>query len=96
MVSKKDLRKYAELLMFSMKEEEYDVLKQEFEIILEQLNKIEKIDGLNNYEPMVFPFDNNDLKLREDEIGMMLKNEEVLKNASEGLYEQIKIAKVVE
>ena len=43
MIEKEKLKKYAKLLMFDMKEEEYETLQEEFEIILKQMDLIEQI-----------------------------------------------------
>ena len=66
MIEKKDLKKYANALMFEMSDEQYDTLQQEFEIILKQMDLITKIDNIKNIEPMTFPFENFDATWRDD------------------------------
>ncbi len=96
MISKNDLRDYARKLMFEMQEEEYDTLEQEFEIILKQMDLIGQIEGIQNYEPMTFPFVDYHATLREDIAHDSLPVEDVLKNAKQVAHNQVKVPKVVE
>lgn len=96
MIEKEKLKKYAKLLMFDMKEEEYDTLQDEFEIILKQMDLIAKIPNIQDVKPMTFPFINTDAKLREDEVKDYLTTGEVLANTKHQVDDQVKIPKVVE
>lgn len=96
MIEKEKLKKYAKLLMFDMKEEEYDTLQDEFEIILKQMDLIAKIPNIQEVKPMTFPFINTDAKLREDEVKDYLTTGEVLANTKHQVDDQVKIPKVVE
>lgn len=96
MIEKEKLRKYAKLLMFDMKEEEYETLQEEFEIILKQMDLIEQIPNIKDVKPMTFPFINTDASLREDEVKDYLTTGEVLANAKHQVDDQVKIPKVVE
>lgn len=96
MIEKEKLEKYAHLLMFDMAEEEYKTLQEEFEVILKQMELIEKIDGIEKIEPMTFPFKNTDTILREDEVGDYLTVGEVLENAKYQVSDQVKVPRVVE
>ena len=53
------------------------------------------IKGLEDVDPMVFPYLEPGLGLREDEPGETLKTEEVLQNASETMMNMVKVKKVV-
>ena len=54
----KDVLKDASLrLMFTMEDEEYDLLLEEFHIIQTQLGLMSKIEGVDDVTPMIFPFD---------------------------------------
>lgn len=96
MIEKEKLRKYAKLLMFDMKEEEYETLQEEFEIILKQMDLIEQIPNIKDVKPMAFPFINTDASLREDEVKDYLTTGEVLANVKHQVDDQVKIPKVVE
>lgn len=96
MIEKQKLKKYAKLLMFDMKEEEYDTLQEEFDIILKQMDLIAKIPHIQEVKPMTFPFINTDAKLREDEVKDYLTTGEVLANTKHQVDDQVKIPKVVE
>lgn len=96
MIEKEKLRKYAKLLMFDMKEEEYETLQEEFEIILKQMDLIEQIPNIKDVKPMTFPFINTDASLREDEVKDYLTTGEVLANTKHQVDDQVKIPKVVE
>ena len=96
MIEKEKLKKYARLLMFEMNDEEYTTLQEEFEVILKQMDLIGKIDGIENVEPMTYPFPLEDVCLREDEVVDELEIDEILQNSGSNLYNQVKLPKVVE
>lgn len=96
MVTKENLKDYARKLMFDMKEEEYDTLQQEFEVILKQMDLIGNIENIKEVKPMTFPFITYEAKLREDQVGNSLTTDEVLANAKQKANGQVKVPKVVE
>ena len=96
MITKELLEQYAEKLMFKMNDEEYKTLEEEFKTILKQMDLIGEINDIKNIKPMTFPFRNEDVSLREDEIDNTLDTKELLINAKEYERNQIKIPKVVE
>lgn len=96
MIEKEKLQMYAEKLFFRMNDEEYATLQQEFDVILKQMDIIDKIEGINNVEPMTFPFEKEGTVFREDIANDNLKPEEVVKNAKDVYFEQVKVPKVVE
>lgn len=96
MITKDMLKSYAKKLMFTMSDSEYDTLEKEFDVILKQMDKIDKIEGIENVEPMTFPFITNQAKLRKDEVKDCLTIKEVLSNASVVEDDQVKVPKVVE
>ena len=89
------LKKCANNLMFDMKEEEYQTLLNEFDLLLEQMALIGQIEGLDNEEPMTFPFECQTSFLREDVEDTPLTVQEVLLNAKDVAAGQIKLPKVV-
>ena len=96
MIEKEKLKEYAHKLMFDMDEEEYQTLQEEFDVILEQMELIEKIPNIKEVEPMTFPFPLEEATLREDEIGDYLTVDEVLSNVKHQVRDQVKVPKVVE
>lgn len=96
MINKEKLQMYAEKLFFRMNDEEYTTLQQEFDVILKQMDIIDKIEGISNVEPMTFPFEKEGTTFREDIANDNLKPEEVVKNAKDVYFEQVKVPKVVE
>jgi len=95
-MNKETLVMLANKLMFTMKDSEYDTLLDEFDVILKQMDLIGKIDGIEDVEPMVYPFELNDVCLREDEVSEELEIDDILANSGSTLYNQVKLPKVVE
>lgn len=89
------LKDAAHRLMFDMSESEYETLLAEFAILTKQMESIGKIEGVDDYEPMTFPFDVTVDCLREDVPEKPLDKEEALANAGSKLDGQIKLPKVV-
>lgn len=95
MITKEMLKKYANLLMFDMKDEEYTTLEEEFKSILEQMEKISGFKNIENVEPMVF-INEEEVSLREDVVGDYLTVSEVLENTKVEVDNQVKVPKVVD
>ena len=89
------LKDAANRLMFDMSEQEYQTLLNEFDSLVHQMAKLAKIDGLENVEPMTFPFECSTDYLREDEAEAPLSPEDALANAGNKSNGQIKLPKVV-
>lgn len=85
----------ANRLLFTMSEEQYKTLYEEFQILVKQMKSIGEIKGLENYAPMTFPFPCSTTYLREDVPAKPLSKEEALKNAGNVQDGQIKLPKVV-
>ena len=95
MINKENLEDYALKLMFRMKDEEYDTFEKEFETILKQMDLIGQIEGIENVEPMTFPFINKDACLRSDIATSYLTTEDAIKNAKQTLHDEVRVPKVV-
>ena len=95
MVTKEKLKDYAGKLMFDMDDEGYDRTLKEFEVIEKHMALIGEIKGIEDVEPMTFPYVIYHASLREDIGCDCLTNEEVLKNSKEVKANQIKVPKVV-
>lgn len=98
MIDKDYLKKLANKLMFDMNEEEYETLQKEFEITLKNMDKIDKIEGLSQVEPMTFPYINEEAELREDKVDedITLATFDCIRNSKHVYNDQIKVPKVVE
>ena len=89
------LKDAANRLLFDMSEEEYQTLLAEFGVLTKQMDTIGKIEGLDDYEPMTFPFECETTYLREDESTAPLNREDALANAGSVLDNEIRLPKVV-
>ena len=95
-MDKNTLKILANKLMFTMNEEEYDTLLEEFDTILKQMDLIGKIENIAQVEPLIYPFELVNVKMREDKVVDELPIEDILKNSGSTLYNQVKVPKVVE
>ena len=94
-INKQVLKDAAKRLLFDMSEEEYDTLLKEFDVITKQMDLIGQIEGIDDHEPMTFPFPCETAYLREDIPAKPLSKEDTLKNAKNKTAGQIKLPKVV-
>ena len=95
-ITKEMLKDYASKLMFDMKDEEYETLEKEFDIILKQMDLIGEIPNISEISPMTFPFVTYEAHLRKDKEEESLSVNEVLANSKHTLNDQVKVPKVVE
>ena len=94
-ITKEMLRECANRLYFDMSDEELDVLQKEFDTTISQMEIIGKIKGIDEVEPMTFPFEVATTYLREDVPDTPLDIKEALKNANSAKDGQNKLPKVV-
>ena len=94
-VNKQILKSAAEKMMFTMEDSQYETLLEEFDILLKQIDFMGEINGIDDAEPMIFPFDVFTSHLREDEIEFSLTQEEAMKNSGDVKDGQIRLPKVV-
>lgn len=90
------LKDAAHRLLFDMSNEEYITLMSEFDIITKQMQIIGEHSEIDNFKPMIFPFECTTSFLREDIPGSPLSREEALRNANHKAGGQIKLPKVVQ
>lgn len=95
-MDKETLVMLANKLMFTMDDSEYDTLLVEFDTMIKQMDLIGNIEGIENVEPMCYPFPIEDVVLREDTVVDELEIDEILQNSGSNLYNQVKLPKVVE
>lgn len=94
-IDKTKLKELANDLLFDMADNEYDTLLKEFDELVTQMALLEKIEQVDEAQPMIYPFDVTNSTLREDEPSTPLSKEDVLLNASDSYAGQIKLPKVV-
>ena len=94
-VTKQVLKKAASNLLFDMTDEQYDVLANEFDILLCQMDLIGKIEGIDQAAPMTFPYDIKTDYLRDDVAIAPTPTNEILKNTAHVEDNQIKVPKVI-
>lgn len=95
-MDKETLVMLANKLMFTMNDSEYETLLAEFDAMIKQMDLIGKIEGIEEVEPMCYPFPIDDVSLREDEVVDELEIDDILMNSGSTLYNQVKLPKVVE
>ena len=71
-------------------------VQEEFDTILKQMDLIGNIKGIEEIEPMVYPFPLSNVNLREDEVEDSVPIEELLQNCDETEASEVKVPKVVE
>ena len=95
-MDKETLVMLANKLMFTMEDKEYETLLAEFDAMIKQMDLICQIEGIENVEPMSYPFPLDDVCLREDKVIDELEIDDILSNSGSHLYNQVKLPKVVE
>ena len=95
-MSIEELKDLATRLKFDMSEEEYKTLQEEFEVILSQMELLGNIKGLDNVEPMTFPYTVFASLVREDEVGELMSYDEIFSNIKNSRFNQIRVPKVVQ
>ena len=81
-ITREVLNDAANRLLFTMSDEQYETLEDEFRTLIKQMGKIGEISDLDEYEPMTFPEE-------------PLPRDVALKNAGNKQDNQIKLPKVV-
>lgn len=98
MMTKEELKKYANKLMFEMEDDEYETLLSEFDVILKQMEFIGNIEDIDKVSPMTFPFDLEleDSYLREDVYNNEISFDDMKVNVKDSENNMVKVPKVVE
>lgn len=96
MITKEKLKDYANLLMFDMNDEEYETLLGEFDVILKQMDLIGNIKNIKDTQPMTFPYQLNEVSLRNDSISRSISIDDAFSNLKDRKAREIKVPKVVE
>ena len=90
-----DYKKLANKLMFDLNEEEIAHVEAEFQILLKQIDLLDHIDTAG-VEEMVYPFDDETVFMREDEVCDVLPQADVLSNARKVKEGHVLVPKVVQ
>lgn len=96
MITKEKLKMYANKLMFDMNDEEYETLSNEFEIIEKYMDIIANIENISQVEPMTFPYELENVELRNDNESRNIELEDALSNAGSKKGREVRVPKVVD
>ena len=98
MITRDVLDNLAKKLMFKMNDEEYKTLENEFDVILKQMEFIDKIDGIEEDTPMTLPVEHHldDDYLREDVYKNEIDFNDMVINVKDYDDNRVKVPKVVE
>lgn len=88
--------KYAADLLIGLTDEENKLVLEEFSIIKGNMDKINEIADIANYNAMTHPLELDEIILREDVAKDELPLESVLRNTTHKTEEEIIVPKVVE
>ena len=86
----------ANLLMIGLTPEENQMVLDEFNIIDQNINKINDIEGLKDAKPMTHALDDFELTLREDIATESPSIDDLLSNCDDTDGDEVSIPKVVE
>ena len=86
---------YANKLLIGLTEEENKMVLDEFEIIDENIDLINKIPNIDKVEPMTHCLDDFNYELREDNIEESTNIEDILKNCDNKTEREVVVPKVV-
>lgn len=95
MFTKELLKKYANDLLFDLTDDEYDLLLSEFDVIKENMEIINNIEGISDIKPLSYPQEITINKLRDDNDSSVLDTEDVLKNCDDMIEDVVCVPKVV-
>ena len=87
---------YADKLLIGLTEEENKMVLDEFDIIDQNINIINEIEGIEDLEPMSHCLDDFSYELREDVIEESVDIDSLLQNCDDYINDEVKVPKVVE
>lgn len=94
-VTKEVIEKCASNLMFALDPKQTDLIYEEFSTVLAQIDFLKSIKGVDEMEPMTFPYKDHQKAMREDKPCKPLKAKDALANCHSKLGDQVKLPKVV-
>ena len=87
---------YADKLLIGLTEEEVKMVLDEFEIIDQNIDMINRIPNIEKVEPMSHALDDFEYELREDVVEESINIDDALANCDSYLNREVKVPKVVE
>ena len=93
--TKEMVNDYADKLLIGLTEEENKQVLDEFEIIDENIDLINKIPNIENVEPMTHCLDNFIYELRSDKTEESIEIDELLQNCDDKTDREVSVPKVV-
>ncbi len=90
------VEKLADLLMIGLTDEEKKMVFDEFEVIDQNINKINDIPNIEQVEPMTHALDDFIYELREDVVEESVPINELLQNCDNHTDNEVIVPKVVE
>ena len=94
-VTKEVINLCAENLLFRLNPGQTDLIYEEFNTIMAQIDFLKGIPGVDEAEPMTFPYSEHQKLLRKDKPCKPYKAEVELSNSNTKIGNQIKLPKVV-
>ena len=95
MFTKEMINDYADKLLIGLTDEEVNTLLDEFDVIKNNMELIDKIPNLKEVEPLHFPYDMTTDTLREDVAEESLTIDEIIQNCDDTIEGCIEVPKVV-
>ena len=95
MFTKEEIKTFADKLLIGLTDEEVDTLLDEFDVIKDNMELIDKIPNLKEVEPLHFPYDMKNDSLREDIAEESLTIDEIIQNCDATIEGCIEVPKVV-
>jgi len=94
-VTKDVIDSCAKSLMFELSEGQDEIIYEEFGTVLAQIDFLKSIPGVDQEDPMTFPYSEHQTALREDKPSKPLSSKDALKNSPTKIGNQVKLPKVV-
>ena len=95
MFTKEMIKDYADKLLIGLTDEEVNTLLDEFDVIKDNMELIDKIPNLKDVEPLSFPYDMTTDTLRKDVADESLTIDEIIQNCDDTIEGCIEVPKVV-
>lgn len=95
MFTKDLINDYADKLLIGLTDEENTLLLKEFDVINDNMAKINDVKGLENVEPLHFPQDLKTKEIRDGASSRMIDVEDALKNCDDYIDREVEIIRVV-
>lgn len=95
MFTKDLINDYADKLLIGLTDEENTLLLKEFDVINDNMAKINDVKDLENVEPLHFPQDLKTKEIRDGASSRMIDVEDALKNCDDYIDREVEIIRVV-